>query len=86
MMTQKISFRIAASQFDKFSRVKEVLIETSSGQSLRHTLQDTAASQFLSLPQAAPESWVSMKVVSVYPGMSPIVALRWFSIAWEEEL
>ena len=46
-----------ASQFEKFSRVKEVLIETSSGQSLRHTLQDTGESQFLTLPQPAPESW-----------------------------
>lgn len=74
-----------ATQFQKFSRVKEILIETGSGQSLRQTLQDTGNIQFISLPEPAAE-WVSIKVLSVYQGESDLVALRWFSIAWESDL
>jgi hypothetical protein len=75
-----------ATQFQKFSRVKDILIETGSGHSLRHTLQDTGETQFITLPKPAAEGWVSVKILSVYPGESRIVALRWFSIAWEADL
>ncbi len=75
-----------ATQFQKFSRVKDVLIETASGHSLRHTLQDTGESQFITLPKPLAAEWVTIKVLSVYAGESDIVALRWFSIAWEADL
>jgi hypothetical protein len=74
-----------ATQFQKFSRVKDVLVETGSGHSFRHMLQDTGESQFITLPEPAAEEWVSIKVLSVYKGESDLVALRWFSIAWEAE-
>jgi len=74
-----------ASQFQKFSRVKDIQIETGNGLSLRQTLQDTGDSQFISLPGPA-LGWVSIKVLSVYQGESDLVALRWFSIAWESDL
>lgn len=75
-----------ATQFQKFGRVKDVLFETASGHNLRHTLQDTGEIQFVTLPKPAAAEWVSMKVLSVYAGESDIVALRWFSIAWEADL
>jgi hypothetical protein len=74
------------SQFQKFSRVKDILIETGSGHSVTHTLKDTEEMQFVTLPEPLAKDSVSVKVLSVYPGGSETVALRWFSIAWEDGL
>jgi hypothetical protein len=75
-----------ATQFQKFSRVRDILIETGSGHSLRQTLKDTGESQFIALPGPVAEEWVSIKVLSVYEGERDLVALRWFSVAWEADL
>lgn len=75
-----------ASQFQKFSRVKDILIETSSGHSVPHTLSDTEETQFVTLPEPMAKDEVSVQVLSVYHGTSGVVALRWFAIAWEEGL
>jgi hypothetical protein len=75
-----------ATQFQKFGRVRDILIETGSGHSLRQTLKDTSESQFISLPGPAAEEWVSIKVLSIYEGERDLVALRWFSVAWEADL
>lgn len=74
------------SQFSKFSRVKEILIESASGHSFKHTLSDTEETQFVSLPEPLARDEVSITVLSAYPGESQIVALRWFAIVWEEGL
>jgi hypothetical protein len=73
-----------SSQFRKFSRVKDILIETGSGHSVMHTLSDSEQTQFVTLPEPLAKDSVSIKVLSVYPGESETVALRWFSIVWEE--
>jgi hypothetical protein len=75
-----------SSQFHKFSRVKDILIETGSGHSVTHTLSDNEETQFVTLPEPLAKESVSIKVLSVYPGESETVALRWFSIAWEDAL
>ena len=72
-----------ATQFEKYGRAKDVLIETASGHSLRHRLSDTSELQFVELPKPAAEKWVRLKVLSSYSGKSKIVAVRWFAIVWE---
>ncbi|MGE3875129.1 MAG: hypothetical protein AB7F74_19420 [Parvibaculaceae bacterium] len=72
-----------ASQFKKYGRAKDVLIETASGHSLRHRLRDTSKLQFIDLPKPAAEKWVRLKVLSSYPGKSKLAAVRWFAIVWE---
>lgn len=74
------------SQFSKYSRVREILIESSSGHSFSHTLGDVEETQFVALPEPAVEEWVRIKVLSVYPGPTQIAALRWFSVVWEGDL
>jgi hypothetical protein len=80
------AIKIRKSQFSKFSRVKEILIESASGHSFKHTLSDTEETQFVSLPEPLARDEVSITVLSAYPGESQIVALRWFAIVWEEGL
>lgn len=75
-----------ASQFQNFSRVKDILIESRSGHSVPHTLSDTEETQFVTLPEPLAKDEVSIKVLSVYHGASGVVALRWFAIVWEEGL
>ncbi len=78
------TFGAEAKQFEKYSRVKDILIETAGGHNTRHTLQDSGEIQFVTLPEPAASQWVRMKVLSTYPGASEVVALRWFAIVWEE--
>ena len=54
-----------ASQFQKFSRVKDILIETSRCHSLRHTLSDTEDTQYVTLPAPLVKDEVSIQVLSV---------------------
>jgi hypothetical protein len=75
-----------SSQFQNFSRVKDILIETSSGHSVPHTLSDTEEAQFVTLSEPLAKDEVSIKVLSVYHGASGVVALRWFAIVWEDGL
>ena len=72
-----------ATQFEKYGRAKDVLIETASGHSLSRRLLDTSELQFVELPKPAAEKWVRLKVLSSYSGKSKIVAVRWFAIVWE---
>jgi len=54
--------------FSKNSRVKELEIRLSSGQTLRRTLQDTDEPQTVSLVGAGIARWLQLRILSVYPG------------------
>ena len=74
-----------ANQFKNYGRAKDIVIESASGHSLRHTLRDTDELQTITLPKPAAAEWVSMKVLSTYPGKREMGAVRWFAIAWEAD-
>jgi hypothetical protein len=54
--------------YGKNGRVRDVEINLSSGQSLRHTLNDSANPQTIPLSGADGVGWLQLKILSVYPG------------------
>ena len=54
--------------FTKNSRVRELIISTSSGEKQRHTLDDTMGWQEVPLDFVEPAQWLEFRIGSVYPG------------------
>jgi hypothetical protein len=72
--------------FARYARARDVLIETAAGHAIRQTLADNQDLQTIALPGPEASGWVRLTVLSTYPGETELVAVRWFSIAWEADM
>jgi hypothetical protein len=54
--------------YGKNGRVREIEINLSNGQTLLHTLSDSATAQTIPVSSADGVSWLQIKILSVYPG------------------